>query len=98
MLKLVNGENPSSIIGITYKNSKGEIINNGIAPIIKNIDKLPFPERDKFYGINDNEKKIDVSYINTIRGCPYKCTYCASPFHQDRRTTRLRSPESVIAK
>ena len=57
MLKLVNGENPSSIIGITYKNSKGEIINNGIAPIIKNIDKLPFPERDKFYGINDNEKK-----------------------------------------
>ena len=99
MLKLVNGENPSSIIGITYKNSKGEIINNGIAPIIKNIDKLPFPERDKFYGINDNEKKkIDVSYINTIRGCPYKCTYCASPFHWDRRTTRLRSPESVIAE
>ena len=51
--------------------------------------KLPFPERDKFYGINDNEKKIDVSYINTIRGCPYKCTYCASPFHWDRRTTEL---------
>ena len=40
------------------------------------------------------KKKVDVSYINTIRGCPYKCTYCASPFHWDRRTTRLRSPES----
>ena len=48
MLKLVNGENPSSIIGITYKNSKGEIINNGIAPIIKNIDKLPFLKEINF--------------------------------------------------
>ena len=37
-----------------------------------------------------------MSYVNTIRGCPYKCTYCASPFHWDRKTTRLRSPQSVL--
>ena len=55
------------------------------------------PEKDKLWGIPQNEKKnVDVSYICTIRGCPYKCTYCASPFHWDRKTTRLRSPESVI--
>ena len=35
--------------------------------------------------------------IPTLRlSSPHKCTYCASPFHWDRRTTRLRSPESVI--
>ena len=55
------------------------------------------PEREKFWGIPEHEKKhVDVSYVNTIRGCPYKCTYCASPFHWDRKTTRLRSPESVM--
>ena len=97
MLKLVNGEDPKEIVGVTYRSDEGKIINNGIAPVIKEIDKLPLPERDKFYGIPESEKKkVDVSYINTIRGCPYKCTYCASPFHWDRRTTRLRSPESVI--
>ena len=55
------------------------------------------PEREKFWNIPENERKnVDVSYVNTIRGCPYKCTYCASPFHWDRKTTRLRSPESVL--
>ena len=42
------------------------------------------------------EKDIDVSYISTIRGCPYKCTYCASPFHWKRNKTQFRSPESVL--
>ena len=55
------------------------------------------PEREKFWGIPESERKhVDVSYVNTIRGCPYKCTYCASPFHWDRKTTRLRTPESVM--
>ena len=63
--------------------------------IIKDIDNLTFPEKDKLWSIEKSERKnVDVSYICTIRGCPYKCTYCASPFHWDRRTTRLRSPES----
>ena len=48
------------------------------------------PEREKFWNIPEAEKKnVDVSYVNTIRGCPYKCTYCASPFHWDRKTTRI---------
>ncbi len=93
---LVENKDPKKIPGVI---SRGEnsLVHNGLAPIIKDVDSLPFPERDKFWGIPDSEKKnVDVSYINTIRGCPYKCTYCASPFHWDRKTTRLRSPESVI--
>lgn len=93
---LVENTNPKIIPGVISR-GKNSLINNGIAPIIKDIDDLPFPERDKMWGIPESERKnVDVSYINTIRGCPYKCTYCASPFHWDRKTTRLRSPESVI--
>tara|TARA_E500000331_G_scaffold175027_1_gene168935 strand:+ start:327 stop:1769 length:1443 start_codon:yes stop_codon:yes gene_type:complete len=95
-LALVENKDPSKIPGVISRGKNG-LINTGIAPIIENIDKLPLPEKDKLWGIPQNEKKnVDVSYICTIRGCPYKCTYCASPFHWDRKTTRLRSPESVI--
>ena len=93
---LVENKDPKKIPGVISRGS-GSLIFNGLAPIIKDVDGLPFPERDKLWGIPESEKKnVDVSYINTIRGCPYKCTYCASPFHWDRKTTRLRSPESVI--
>jgi len=93
---LVENKDPKTIPGVISR-GKNSLINNGIAPIIKDINALPFPEREKFWGVSESEKKnIDVSYINTIRGCPYKCTYCASPSRWDRRTTRLRSPESVI--
>ncbi len=96
MLALVENKDPKTIPGVVSR-GKTNLINNGIAPVIQNIDNLPFPERDKFWGIKEEDKKhVDVSYICTIRGCPYKCTYCASPFHWDRKTTRLRSPESVI--
>ena len=93
---LVENKDPKTIPGVVSR-GQNSLIDNGIAPIIKDIDNLPLPERNKFWGIPEDERKnVDVSYINTIRGCPYKCTYCASPFHWDRKTTRLRSPESVI--
>ena len=93
---LVENKDPGTIPGVISRGKNG-LVDTGIAPIIKDIDNLPLPERDQFWGIPESEKKnVDVSYICTIRGCPYKCTYCASPFHWDRKTARLRSPESVI--
>ena len=95
-LQLVEGKNPKHIIGVVSRDND-KLFKTGIAPVIKDIDALPMPQRDKFWGIPESQwKTVDVSYVNTIRGCPYQCTYCASPFHWDRKTTRLRSPESVI--
>jgi radical SAM superfamily enzyme YgiQ (UPF0313 family) len=96
MLSLLNGNDPKSISGVASRSSIG-ILNNGDADAIDLIDDLPFPEREKLYGLNDQEKlMVDVSYICSIRGCPYRCNYCASPFHWKRDKTRYRSPESVI--
>ena len=96
-LALVENKNPQHIPGVVSRDKGSLLFKTGIAPVIKDIDALPLPQRDKFWGIPREEwKKVDVSYVNTIRGCPYKCTYCASPFHWDRKTTRLRSPESVL--
>ncbi len=96
MLQLVEGVDPEKISGAVSRNTTG-LCNNGDAEVIKNIDNLPFPEREKFWGLNPEEKMaVDVSYICSIRGCPYRCNYCASPFHWKRDMTQYRSPESVI--
>jgi len=96
MLSLIEGEKPESISGVVSRNSSG-LCDNGDASVIKNIDELPYPERRKFWGIDKkNHHTVDVSYICTIRGCPYRCNYCASPFHWKRDKTQYRSPHSVI--
>ena len=97
MLELVEGKSPQNIVGVVSRNDSG-LCNNGDAAVMP-IDYLPFPEREKFYGLTNEEKlMIDVSYMCTIRGCPYRCNYCASPFHWKRDKTQYRSPESVIAE
>ena len=98
LLALVEGQDPLNISGVISRDGAG-FCNNGDAEVIKSIDDLPFPERNKIYGISNEEKVyIDVSYICTIRGCPYRCNYCASPFHWKRDKTQYRSPESVISE
>ena len=96
MLDLVNGKNPYSVSGVVSRTPVG-LRNNGDAEVNDNIDLLPFPERDKLWNLTDIEKNsVDVSYICSIRGCPYRCNYCASPQHWKRDKTQYRSPISVI--
>ena len=99
MLRLVNGENPKIISGVCSRNALGFIHDNGDAEVIKPVEQLPFPERSRFWKIPEEEKKfVDVSYVVTIRGCYYRCSYCASPEHWKRDKTQLRSPENVLAE
>jgi len=65
------------IRGIAYK-SNGRINRTAVRPIIEDLDKLPFPERDipDLEGIlNPREGK---NVIITSRGCPGKCKFCAA--------------------
>ena len=96
MLDLVNGKNPELIKGLGTRNTNfGSDV--GDSNVIKDIDLLPFPEREKFWGMKEEDiKKVDVSYICSIRGCPYRCNYCASPQHWKRDKTQYRSPESIM--
>jgi radical SAM superfamily enzyme YgiQ (UPF0313 family) len=96
MYELVDGKEPKNITGVVSRGQNG-LIYNFDADVIKNIDNLPLPEREKFWGLSDDEKlMVDVSYICSIRGCPYRCNYCASPAHWKRNKTQYRSPKSII--
>lgn len=93
MLELAEGSPEAEIKGLSFKKN-GQMVHNEERPFIKDLDSLPFPERDSF--LNDTEY-LDLGYIITGRGCAFACAYCASP-RLWRRTTRLRSIGNVISE
>jgi len=85
-----------SIKGIIFKNRK-EIIKNVPGEIIKNLDFLPLPARDlfpmeRYVPLPNQYKKLPMTNMVVIRGCPYVCTFC----DQAATTARRRSPQKVI--
>ncbi len=72
------------------------------AKAVTDLDKLPFPDWEQ---IDPNTypkaphgaivKNFPVGVIMSTRGCPYMCSFCASPKFYDRKI-RFRSPKNVI--
>lgn len=91
LLELANGRDEAEIEGLSFKKND-KWVHNRDRPFIPDLDALPFPCRDSF--LNDT-KYMDFGYIITGRGCPFSCSYCASPqlWH---RTVRFRSVSNVI--
>jgi radical SAM superfamily enzyme YgiQ (UPF0313 family) len=89
----------SSIGGLVYRTADGQLVTTESAPLIKDLDAQPWPDRDqidmpryldtwrKFHG------KGSVSLI-TARGCPYRCNWCSHSVYG--MTHRRRSPNAVV--
>lgn len=89
----------SGILGLAYRESDDVVI-NAPRPAIKEMDSIPFPARHLvdlrqyrpqplFY------KGIPCATINTSRGCPARCTFCAS-FNSLGYKYRPHSPDYVL--
>ncbi len=64
--------------------------------IYKNPKKIF--EQQSHQGIGGaSTRRTPVGSILTSRGCPYKCSFCASPVTTGRKM-RFRSPENVLAE
>lgn len=87
----------NEIQGIWYK-KKGKVVKNESAQPIKNLDSLPFPDRN-LVKINKYIKKTNAISLITSRGCPYNCIFCQPT---QRRIfgakVRRRSIDNVIAE
>lgn len=70
-MELVKGKDPGSIKGM-YRRKGEEILFNGERPLIKDLNKFPFPKYRKF----ELEKYTPIIPIYSSRGCPYKCIFC----------------------
>jgi radical SAM superfamily enzyme YgiQ (UPF0313 family) len=88
-----------NVNSIGYTDKFGETHFTEERALIKNIDELPFPNRD---GININDYQNawkrkhnqDAVSVSTMRGCPYTCKWCSRAVYG--LTYRRRSPENVV--
>ena len=85
----------AGIPGTAYLDSNKDVISNPERVLIKDINQLPFPARNK---INlqqyfDTWKKYhgtSVINVSTMRGCPYSCKWCSRAVYGT--SYRRRSP------
>ncbi len=67
---------------------------------VRDLDLLPFPDWSPFaprkFKIGYDFSKFPTAFIQQSRGCTLKCNYC--PYIILENTTRLRTPESVVAE
>lgn len=93
------GEAYKDVKGIGFKDAEGNIVINPLADLIRNLDDLPFSDRNLLPGnieyFNPIVKRMPFTTMFTTRGCTAKCTYCTSPvFYGDK--VRFRSAEKVV--
>lgn len=73
------GKPLNNILGISWMNSEGKVVNNGFRPLIVDLDTLPLPARhfiaDRRY-YNPKIKRKGYTTAFTSRNCPYHCIYC----------------------
>lgn len=98
LLGLINeikkgGSSFESVPGIYYRDAAGRVHSNPGVGLIRDLDALPFPARDMV--LNCDYGIYRVHCLNTARGCPYTCSFCADKAMWGGKVRR-RSVESVI--
>lgn len=83
----------ATIAGIYWRRD-GAIVRNAPRPPVADLDQLRAPKRDGFVWPDDIAPGLFQAVV-TLRGCPYKCIYCAVPSLDDAKT-RYRSPANVV--
>jgi len=87
-----------TVPGLMYRQGE-EVIKNERVPINPDLDLIPRPAYDLLdmskYIFGTLRGRLNFATIQTIRGCPWKCIFCAS---DQLDTTRIskRSVESVV--
>ncbi len=81
-----------SIPGVSYSGDEG-VINNPPRQMIEDLDTLPHPARHLL--LNEYDQPSSWGGVIASRGCPYRCSFCASKTMWGRRV-RYRSVENVM--
>lgn len=81
----------STIDNLTYKKD-GKIYNNPIKEI-EDLNQLNLP-----YFFEEDKREIEhkISYIESSRGCPYKCSYCLSSLEEKVRFFDIEKVKQAI--
>lgn len=98
--KLCFGESVDDVIGITYRNGDGEMVNTGMRDLLP----MDFIERPAFELV-DYKKYVDfrfqgipghylkTGFVFSSRGCPFQCAFCTTHL---RNSYRERSVDELL--
>lgn len=85
LLSIGNETNLKEVSGLWFRNNQNSI-EHGPQEITMDLDALSFPYSSE----NLLELKNKIIYYETMRGCPYQCSYCLSSANQGVRTLSLK--------
>lgn len=79
---------------LRYMDSDGMYRENPLAPLIENLDILPFPSQKR--SLDRNFRRGSSFGVITGRGCPFHCAFCYEG--ANTKQVRLRSIENVMGE
>lgn len=85
-----------SVLGITFRDYRDNIIENPDRPLVNNIDKIEAPAWHLFkmekYNYSFDDSGLPFIGLMSSRGCPYSCAFCANSTH----SIRFRTPSKFV--
>ena len=94
--KLATGKEFLDSPNLIYRDLLNNTVINPPMEPIKNLDRLPFPDKELFA---DELNITDDYLVITGRGCPYSCTYCCESAYNriyGHKYYRRRSTTSIL--
>jgi len=103
---LLNNPFFDEIKGIAFMNPYNEVVKNPPRPKIRDIDTLPFPNREaidmyKYFDVWKENHGQSAMTVSTQRGCPYTCKWCSTAVYGQsyrRRSAKLVADEMEYIK
>ena len=80
-----------SILGLSYRNSDGDVVHNETRPLLTSLTDLPWPDMSLVKG----GESVSPFPILASRGCPYGCEFC-SVVNMFGRRVRTVEPVEVV--
>ncbi|MFC4531994.1 B12-binding domain-containing radical SAM protein [Sphaerisporangium dianthi] len=80
--------------GVTWRRPGGAVVRNPDAPLLQDLDDLPYPAYDLY---PFDKIRVGLAPVEAGRGCPYGCTFCSTNVYFNRRH-RIKSPERLVTE